>query len=495
MKNNDHPIPPEELTPRQIVHELDKYIIGQDAAKKSVAIALRNRWRRLQVPAGLREEIMPNNIIMIGPTGVGKTEIARRLAKLANAPFIKVEASKFTEVGYVGRDVESIVRDLTEYAINMVKAERRAEVNDKAKDLSEERLLDMLMPTTTRKQRAPGFEVPNSSESEEETDHHRTREKLRDRLRAGQLENRMIELDVPAANNALMQGIGPMNLEDMGVNLQDMFGSLLPKKMKRRKVTVGEARVILTNEEAQKLIDQDSAVKEALLRVENSGIVFLDEIDKIAGAKGNTAGPDVSREGVQRDLLPIVEGSSVMTKYGMVKTDHILFIASGAFHVSKPSDLIPEMQGRFPIRVELSSLSEDDFVKILTLPQNALIKQYAALLETEGLKIEFREDGIREIAKIASEVNEQVENIGARRLHTIMTTLLEDVLYNAPDDMPQRTVDVDEALVQSRLVALVKNRDLSRYILSSLPHIRYLICVLFLVPFQFNPAEFFVGLN
>jgi ATP-dependent HslUV protease ATP-binding subunit HslU len=464
MMTTEHPLPPEELTPRQIVRELDKYIIGQDAAKKSVAIALRNRWRRLQVPAGLREEIMPNNIIMIGPTGVGKTEIARRLAKLANAPFIKVEASKFTEVGYVGRDVESIVRDLTEYAITMVKAERRAEVNDKAKDQSEERLLDMLMPTT-RKQRSPGAEMPDSSEADEETDHHRTREKLRDRLRAGQLENRMIELDVPAANNALMQVIGPMNLEDMGVNLQDMFGGLLPKKMKRRKVTVGEARVMLTNEEAQKLIDQDAAVKEALLRVENSGIVFLDEIDKIAGAKGNTAGPDVSREGVQRDLLPIVEGSSVMTKYGMVMTDHILFIASGAFHVSKPSDLIPELQGRFPIRVELSSLNEDDFVKILTFPQNALIKQYAALLETEGLKIEFREDGIREIAKIASEVNEQVENIGARRLHTIMTTLLEDVLYNAPDDMPQRTVVVDQTLVQSRLVALVKNRDLSRFIL------------------------------
>ena len=279
------------------------------------------------------------------------------------------------------------------------------------------------------------------------------------------MENRMIELDVPAASNPLMQVIGPMNLEDMGVNLQDMFGNLMPKKMKRRKVTVSEARVLLTNEEAQKLIDQDAATREALLRVENSGIVFLDEIDKIAGTKGTTSGPDVSREGVQRDLLPIVEGSSVMTKYGMVKTDHILFIASGAFHVSKPSDLIPELQGRFPIRVELSSLTEDDFVKILTLPQNALIKQYAALLETEGLTIEFREDGIREIAKIASEVNEQVENIGARRLHTIMTTLLEDVLYNAPDDMPQRTVVVDQNLVQSRLIALVKNRDLSRYIL------------------------------
>jgi ATP-dependent HslUV protease ATP-binding subunit HslU len=464
MKTNDHPLPPEELTPRQIVRELDKYIIGQDGAKKSVAIALRNRWRRLQVPAGLREEIMPNNIIMIGPTGVGKTEIARRLAKLANAPFIKVEASKFTEVGYVGRDVESIIRDLTEYSITMVKAERRSEVNDKAKQLSEERLLDMLMPTA-RRPRSPGFEMPSDTESGEETDHHRTREKLREKLRAGQMETRMIELDVPASSNPLMQVIGPMNLEDMGVNLQDMFGSLLPKKMKRRKVTVGEARVILTNEEAQKLIDQDAAIREALQRVENSGIVFLDEIDKIAGSKTGISGPDVSREGVQRDLLPIVEGSSVMTKYGMVKTDHILFIASGAFHVSKPSDLIPELQGRFPIRVELSSLTEEDFVKILTLPQNALIKQYGALLETEGLQIEFHDDGIREIAKIASEVNDQVENIGARRLHTIMTTLLEDVLYNAPDDMPQRTVVVDQDLVQSRLVALVKNRDLSRYIL------------------------------
>jgi ATP-dependent HslUV protease ATP-binding subunit HslU len=464
MKTNDQPRQAEELTPRQIVRELDDYIIGQDAAKKSVAIALRNRWRRLQVPPGLREEIMPNNIIMIGPTGVGKTEIARRLAKLANAPFIKVEASKFTEVGYVGRDVESIIRDLTEYAVNMVKAERRAEVNEKAKELSEERLLDLLVPAP-RKHQTPGFETP-SGEQGEATDSSSTRAKLRERLRTGQMEQRMVELDVPAAtNNTLMQVIGPMNLEDMGVNLQDMFGGLLPKKMKRRKVTVGEARVILTNEEAQKLIDQDSAIKEALTRVENSGIVFLDEIDKIAGAKSASAGPDVSREGVQRDLLPIVEGSSVMTKYGMVKTDHILFIASGAFHVSKPSDLIPELQGRFPIRVELSSLTEDDFVKILTLPQNALIKQYAALLETEGLHIDFREDGIREIAKIASEVNEQVENIGARRLHTIMTTLLEDVLYNAPDDMPQRTVVVDQSLVQSRLVALVKNRDLSRYIL------------------------------
>jgi ATP-dependent HslUV protease ATP-binding subunit HslU len=450
-----------ELTPRQIVLELDKYIIGQDNAKKSVAIALRNRWRRLQVTSALREEIMPNNIIMIGPTGVGKTEIARRLARLANAPFIKVEASKFTEVGYVGRDVESIIRDLTEYSITMVKAERRASVNDKAKELSEERILDILIPPVRTRQ--PEEFTADKSEQVEET--RGTREKLRQRLRAGDLEHRMIELDVPASNGPLMQVIGPMNLEEMGVNLQDMFGNLLPKKMKRRKVTVAEARVILANEEAQKLIDQDAAVKDALQRVENSGIVFLDEIDKIAGGRSSSAGPDVSREGVQRDLLPIVEGSNVMTKYGMVRTDHILFIASGAFHTSKPTDLIPELQGRFPIRVELRSLTEEDFVKILTMPENALIKQYAALLETEGVTLDFQESGIREIAKTASQVNEQVENIGARRLHTIMTTLLEEVLYDSPDKSPVGTLAVDGKLVNDKLDHIVKNRDLSRYIL------------------------------
>ena len=455
------PLLPHELTPREIVRELDKYIIGQQNAKKSVAIALRNRWRRLQVPTGLREEIMPNNIIMIGPTGVGKTEIARRLAKLSNAPFIKVEASKFTEVGYVGRDVESIVRDLTEYAVNMVKAERREEVNDKAKNLSEDRILDILIPPTRKRQPA-GFDV---NEGTGEEDNHTTREKFRQKLRAGQLEDRVIELDVTTSAAPLMQVIGPMNLEDMGVNLQDMFGGLLPKKTKQRKMTVAEARVILTNEEAQKLIDHDAAIKEAINRVENSGIVFLDEIDKIAGSKGQTAGPDVSREGVQRDLLPIVEGSNVMTKYGMVATDHILFIASGAFHISKPSDLIPELQGRFPIRVELNSLTEEDFVKILTIPQNALIKQYAALVATEGIELEFREDGIREIAHIASEVNEQVENIGARRLHTIMTTLLEDILYDAPDKIHEKNLTIDQKLVMNRLSGIVKNRDLSRYIL------------------------------
>jgi ATP-dependent HslUV protease ATP-binding subunit HslU len=460
MQVPSQPATVRELTPREIVRELDLYVIGQDAAKRSVAIALRNRWRRLQVPPGLREEIMPNNIIMIGPTGVGKTEIARRLARLANAPFIKVEASKFTEVGYVGRDVESIVRDLTEYAINMVKAERRVEVEDKAKILAEERMLDLLLPTPRRRS------TENSDESTKEPDDTAsTRERLRERLRTGQLEHRLIELDVPASAAPLMQVIGPMSLDDMGINLQDMFGGMLPKKMKRRKVSVAEARVILVNEEAQKLIDQDAAVKDALHRVENSGIVFIDEIDKIAGKPGHATGPDVSREGVQRDLLPIVEGSNVMTKYGMVKTDHILFIASGAFHVAKPSDLIPELQGRFPIRVELNSLTEEDFVKILTVPQNALLKQYAALLETEGVHLDFREDGIREIARIASEVNEQVENIGARRLHTILTTLLEDTLYLAPDELPVASVVIDRERVQTRLASIVRNRDLSKYIL------------------------------
>ncbi|MGB2960235.1 MAG: ATP-dependent protease ATPase subunit HslU, partial [Bacteroidota bacterium] len=365
------------------------------------------------------------------------------------------------EVGYVGRDVESIIRDLAEYSINMVQAERRAGVNEKAKEQSEERILDILIPPVRPRQ--PADFASSTVEPAEGT--KGTREKLRERLLAGELEHRMIELDVPASTGPLMQVIGPLNLEEMGVNLQDMFGNLLPKKMKRRRVTVAEARVILTSEEAQKLIDHDAAVKEALLRVENSGIVFLDEIDKIAGGRSSSAGPDVSREGVQRDLLPIVEGCNVMTKYGMVRTDHILFIASGAFHMSKPADLIPELQGRFPIRVELRSLTEDDFVKILTIPENALIKQYAALLETEGVTLEFQENGIREIARTATQVNEQVENIGARRLHTIMTTLLEEVLYDSPDRSPVGTLTVDGKLVQDKLDHIVKDRDLSRYIL------------------------------
>jgi ATP-dependent HslUV protease ATP-binding subunit HslU len=450
-----------ELTPRQIVAELDKYIIGQQNAKKSVAIALRNRWRRLQAPEALREEIMPNNIILIGPTGVGKTEIARRLAKLANAPFIKVEASKFTEVGYVGRDVESMVRDLTEIAVNMVKAEKTAEVQAKAQTMAEERILDELIPPSRPRTLETGEVIQEPHEEENQ----KTRERFREMLRAGQVDHRMIEVDIPTSQMPLMQVMGPMSLEEMGINVQDMFGNLFPKKSKTRKLTVAEARQLLSQEEAQKLVDMDAVSKEALRRVENSGIVFIDEIDKIASSKGQSSGPDVSREGVQRDLLPIVEGSSVTTKYGMVKTDHILFIASGAFHVAKPSDLIPELQGRFPIRVELQSLSEEDFVKILTLPKNALLKQYVALLQTEGISLEFEDDAVREIARVAYEVNEQVENIGARRLHTILTTLLEEPLFEAPDTIPSPTIRVTKALVVEKLSTIVKNRDLSRYIL------------------------------
>jgi ATP-dependent HslUV protease ATP-binding subunit HslU len=452
----------QELTPRQIVGELDKFIIGQQKAKRSVAIALRNRWRRIHSPPELREEIMPNNIILIGPTGVGKTEIARRVSKLTNAPFIKVEASKFTEVGYVGRDVESIIRDLTEYSVSMVKAERRALVNDRAKELAEERILNILVPPVRKR---PAAVVESEGQGlPDEPEGQGTREKFRKKLRDGELENRTVELDIPSQGTPLMQVIGPVSLEEMGLNLQDTFGHLLPKQVKRRKVSVSEARVLLTNEEAQKLIDHDAAIRDAVQRVENSGIVFIDEIDKIAGNKSHS-GPDVSREGVQRDLLPIVEGSSVLTKYGMVKTDHILFIASGAFHVSKPSDLIPELQGRFPIRVELESLTEEDFVKILTKPDNALIKQYTALIATEGIRIEFTEEAIREIARISGEVNEQVENIGARRLHTILTVLLEDILFDAPNDISHKEILVDIGLVHSRLAAIVRNRDLSRYIL------------------------------
>ncbi|HEX9828760.1 MAG TPA: ATP-dependent protease ATPase subunit HslU [Bacteroidota bacterium] len=458
MTNNKAP---QELTPRQIVAELDKYIIGQNNAKKSVAIALRNRWRRLNAPEHLREEIMPNNIILIGPTGVGKTEIARRLAKLAHAPFIKVEASKFTEVGYVGRDVESMVRDLMEIAMNMVKAEKTAEVQDKARKQAEERILDILVPAPRTQQ---GFDVSVST-TEPKDDYHKTRERLREMLHEGSLNERVIELELATPQMPMMQVMGPMSLEDMGINVQEMFGNIFPKKNKQRKMTVAEAQQVLTLEEAQKLIDMDTAVKEAIQRVENSGIVFIDEIDKIAGSRGQNAGPDVSREGVQRDLLPIVEGSSVLTKHGMVKTDHVLFIASGAFHVAKPSDLIPELQGRFPIRVELQSLTEEDFVKILTQPQNALLTQYSALLETEFVKLDFNDDAVREIARVAFEVNEQVENIGARRLHTIMTTLLEEFLFEAPDGIKTKKLTVTRELVQEKLSFIVKNRDLSRYIL------------------------------
>jgi len=463
-----------ELTPSQIVKELDKYIIGQDNAKKSVAIALRNRWRRKNVQDTIREEIMPNNIILIGPTGVGKTEIARRLARLSNAPFVKVEASKFTEVGYVGRDVESIVRELTDLGVQMVKSERSVEVQKKAEMQAEERILDILVPPMPSKKRQgedgggigfgteqPG-QVPETSEREE---NFRTRERFREMLRRGELDKRTIEVDVSTENFPAMHILGPIGLEEMGMNLQDIFGSIMPKKVKKRKMTVAEAKAVLKQEEANKLIDMEAVVKEAIKRVQEYGIVFLDEIDKIAGSNSKGAGPDVSREGVQRDLLPIVEGSNVSTKYGMVKTDHILFIASGAFHQSKPSDLIPELQGRFPIRVELNSLTEEDFVKILTLPENALIKQYKALLKAEGIELEFDDDAIKEVAKIAAEVNEQVENIGARRLHTILTTLLEDILFEAPDLIKDKKIRVNKEIVGAKLKSIVKNRDLSRYIL------------------------------
>ena len=457
-----------ELTPSQIVKELNKFIIGQDNAKKSVAIALRNRWRRKNVQDTLREEIMPNNIILIGPTGVGKTEIARRLAKLSNAPFIKVEASKFTEVGYVGRDVESIVREITDLSVTMVKSEKSVTVQKKAEYLAEERILDILVPPIKRRDTAEqaqplGFTAQTAEQEKE--DNFKTRERFRDMLHDGQLDQRIIEIDISGDNFPVMQVLGPIGLEDMGINLQDMFGNLMPKKMKKRKMTIAEAKVALTQEEANKLIDMDSVVKEAIRRVEEFGIVFLDEIDKIAGSDSKSHGPDVSREGVQRDLLPIVEGSNVSTKYGMVRTDHILFIASGAFHISKPSDLIPELQGRFPIRVELNSLTEEDFVKILTQPENALLKQYIALMKSEGIELEFDEESIKEIAKIAAEVNEQVENIGARRLHTILTTLLEDFLFDAPDKIKTKKILVTKKIVGENLREIVKNRDLSRYIL------------------------------
>ena len=450
-----------ELTPREVVRELDKYIIGQDAAKKSVAIALRNRWRRQQVPDNLREEIMPNNIILIGPTGVGKTEIARRLARLSNAPFVKVEASKFTEVGYVGRDVESMIRDLAEIAVANVKTEKTSEVRDRAKILAEERVLDELIPMKLPKK----VKTENPDNGEEDEMRRQTREKLRKMLQGGDLEGKTIEVQVNADTMPMMQVFGPFGSEDLSANFQDLLSNIMPKKTKTRRVPIPEALKIFEQEEAQKLIDMDGVVKEALQRVENSGIVFVDEIDKVASTGGETHGPDVSREGVQKDLLPIVEGSTVMTKYGMVKTDHILFIASGAFHTAKPSDLIPELQGRFPIRVELNSLNEEDFYKILTMPENALIKQYTALLATEGVEISFTDDAIREVAKVATEVNEQVENIGARRLHTIMTTLLEDILFDVPDTITQKQVRITREMVHEKLSKIVKDRDLSKYIL------------------------------
>jgi len=476
-----------DLTPKQIVAELDRYIVGQADAKKAVAIALRNRWRRQRAPESIREEISPNNIILIGPTGVGKTEIARRLAKLAGAPFINVEASKFTEVGYVGRDVEGMVRDLVESAIDMVRGEREAEVEDLANERVDDRLLDLLLPPPPKSPDGARKEALVSNGSEETDDtlgvfvvsgsgavtkertdpgterYQRTREKLRQLLLDGQLETREVEVEVPATapmfDMFASQG-APEGME----NFTEMLQGMLPKRTKKRTVKVSEARRVLFEQELEKLIDLEDVTADALERVEKLGIIFLDEIDKIAGERSQMGGPDVSREGVQRDLLPIVEGSNVQTKYGMVKTDHVLFIAAGAFHVSKPSDLIPELQGRFPIRVELKPLTERDFVRIMTEPENALTKQYSALVEAEGATLTFSEDGIIEIAKIAALVNDRMENIGARRLHTVMTTLLEDTLFELPDGNG-RSVVMDGKAVRDRLKAIVEDEDLRRYIL------------------------------
>jgi ATP-dependent HslUV protease ATP-binding subunit HslU len=517
VSSPDNPESPEtaawldELTPRQIVAELDRYIVGQDEAKKSVAIALRNRWRRQRVGDELRDEIAPNNLILIGPTGVGKTEIARRLARLAGAPFVKVEASKFTEVGYVGRDVESMVRDLADTAVNLVRGEREDEVQEVAEARAEERILDLLFPDgdgdepqgaragvrveTARRPAGPkavpdappdasasprifvvgsegvrpadsgageGTEGERDGELTLEERRIRTREKLRKLLRDGNLEDREVEIEVDQTPNIEGMMI-PMGMDGMDPNFTEMLQEMLPKRKKRRSVTVGEARRVLVQEELDRLVDMDEVVNEALDRVEDMGIVFLDEIDKIAGERGG-AGPDVSREGVQRDLLPIVEGSNVQTKYGFVRTDHILFIAAGAFHVSKPSDLIPELQGRFPIRVELKSLGEADFVRILTEPQNALLAQYRALVRTEGAEIVFSDDGTKEIARIAARLNERMENIGARRLQTVLTTLLEEILFGLPEE-GQETILVDRDYVTSHLASIVEDEDLRRYIL------------------------------
>ena len=477
----------DELTPRQIVAELDKYIVGQDDAKKSVAIALRNRWRRQRVEEELREEIVPNNLILIGPTGVGKTEIARRLARLAGAPFVKVEASKYTEVGYVGRDVESMIRDLVDMAVNMVRAEREDEVQELAESRAEEKLLDLLLPTPVAQPRAEtppagvgedaarphvfvvgpeGVEARDGDEAAGvvELRRQRTRDKLRGLLRDGKLEEREVEIEV--SQTASLEGmVVPMGggMEGMDHNFTEMLQDMLPKRKKKRTVTLAEARRILVQDELDRLVDMDEVINEALIRAEEMGIVFLDEIDKIAGERGG-AGPDVSREGVQRDILPIVEGSTVQTKYGLVRTDHVLFIAAGAFHVSKPSDLIPELQGRFPIRVELKSLGEAEFVRILQEPKNALIHQYRALVATEGATLEFKSDGVAEIARIAAVLNDQMENIGARRLQTVMTTLLESLLYELPEGGVKELV-VDREFVQENLSAIVDDADLRRYIL------------------------------
>ena len=483
----------EELPPKKIVAELDRYIVGQEAAKKAVAIAIRNRWRRAQAPEEIRDEIMPNNIIMIGPTGVGKTEIARRLARLAGAPFLKVEASKFTEVGYVGRDVESMVRELVDVSINMVRSEREDDVYPMAEQRAEERLLDLLLPPLPSPPPAasssPGSPSPEAgsgvaarqlfvvsskgdvqpkvpeAETEAQERRRRTREKLRQQLKDGQLEERDVEIEVQQQNFPMLEMMQPpQGMEGPDINFGEMIQELIPKKKKRRTVHLHEARRILIDEELKKLVDMDDVVNEALDRVENHGVIFIDEIDEITGQRGQSTGPDVSREGVQRDLLPIVEGSTVQTRYGYVRTDHILFIAAGAFHIAKPSDLIPELQGRFPIRVELSSLTEADFVRIMTEPENALTKQYAALCASDGATLSFTADGVKEIARIAAKVNERMENIGARRLHTVMTTLLEEVMFELPD-YPSKNIVFDGPAVRERLLRIVEDEDLRKYIL------------------------------
>lgn len=458
------------LTPREIVAELDKYIIGQYEAKRNVAIALRNRWRRLNVQSDIQSEIMPNNILMIGATGVGKTEIARRLARIADAPFIKVEASKFTEVGYVGRDVESMVRDLVDQSVNMIKSEKKEAVKEKAAAAVEEVILDALIPPLRSQQtpKAPGFNTDDNNAPESDGElNERTRNLFRDKIRNGELDDRKIEINIQGGNSPGIGMVGGAMDEVSMMNLQDMLSGMMPKKTKKRKVTVAEARHILLEEEAAKLIDMDEVKEEAIRRAENAGIIFIDEIDKIvSGGKKGGGGPDVSREGVQRDLLPIVEGSTVNTKHGIIKTDHILFVAAGAFHVSKPSDLIPELQGRFPIRVELENLTKDDFIRILQEPKNALVKQYQALFAAEEVTVTFTQDAIEEIADIAFNINAEIENIGARRLHTVMSRLLNEYLFDVPDKIGKNaSINIDATLVKERLDGLVKNKDLSEYIL------------------------------
>jgi len=441
------------LTPREIMEELNRYIIGQEKAKKAVSIALRNRWRRQMIPKELRDEVAPKNIIMIGPTGVGKTEIARRLAKLANSPFLKIEATKFTEVGYVGRDVESMIRDLTELSVNMVKKEEQESVKEKAAIMAEERILDILLPSPKKQ-----IDMQNNHEGD---DH--SREKMRTRFREGKLNEKLVELDMPDRALPIIEVFSAQGMEEMDMQIRDLFGNILPKKTKKRKIKVKDAYEFLIQEESKKLIDMDKVVKDAIERIEQSGIIFLDEIDKIA-SRDQMHGPDVSREGVQRDILPIVEGTTVTTKYGMVKTDHILFIAAGAFHMSKPSDLIPELQGRFPIRVNLDPLTKDDFYRIITEPDNALVKQYKALLNTENINLEFEKEAIEEITEISQKINEMTENIGARRLYTVMEKLLEDISYSAPD-MKEKEIVITREYVREKLGEFLEKEDLSRYIL------------------------------